>query len=185
MSEFQRRLAAAKSGDETAFTDLFRSVQPLLLRYLRTIGGALAEDCAAETWVGVVTGLDRFEGDEAALRAWVLTIGRRRLVDAQRRIGRGEALTDDAGLLERAVTIEPPDVAALVEEGDGLSRVLALLRQLPLEQREAVFLRHVVGTGVAQSAELVGRTPGSVRVAAHRGLRRLEQMLTEATITDQ
>jgi hypothetical protein len=35
--DFERVLAAARGGDESAFTNLFRSVQPLLLHYLRTM----------------------------------------------------------------------------------------------------------------------------------------------------
>ena len=45
--DFSDLLAAARDGDDAAFTTLFRSVQPVLLRYLRTIGGRLADDVAA------------------------------------------------------------------------------------------------------------------------------------------
>ena len=66
----------------------FRLVRTLA-DIITTLGGALAEDVAADTWVSVVKGLDRFEGDEDGWRAWVLTIGRARLRDAQRRAARG------------------------------------------------------------------------------------------------
>ena len=54
---FRDSLAAAKNGDETAFTVLFRYAQPAVLRYLRVIGRDRAEDLAGETWVQVVRGL--------------------------------------------------------------------------------------------------------------------------------
>jgi len=95
MDEFEQRLAAAQTGDEAAFVHLFRSIQPILVRYLATIGGPLAEDAAAETWVRVVRDLHRFRGDEAGWRSWVFTIGHARLRDAQRRAGR-EKVTADA-----------------------------------------------------------------------------------------
>ena len=72
--DFPDLLAAAREGDDAAFTTLFRSVQPVLLRYLRTMGGRLADDVAAETWVSVVRGLGRFRGDEDGFRAVVFTI---------------------------------------------------------------------------------------------------------------
>jgi RNA polymerase sigma-70 factor (ECF subfamily) len=177
VSEFERHLVAAKAGDEEAFGRLFRSTQPLLLRYLRTLGGPLAEDCASDTWLSVVSGLDRFEGDEAGWRAWVFTIGRRRLVDTQRRLARGDLLVDDVMSLAETGDGAVSDVASTVEEGHATAQALALLRQLPAEQREAVFLRHVAGLDVKQTAEVLGRTPGSVRVATHRGLRRLQERL--------
>jgi RNA polymerase sigma-70 factor, ECF subfamily len=181
VSEFERRLLAAKAGDEVAFGLLFRSVQPLLLRYLRALGGTLAEDCAAETWLNVVGGLERFVGDESGFRAWVFTIGRRRLVDAQRRLVRGEVLSHDPHSLRGDHADAAPDVAVTFEESQETSRAVDLLAQLPVEQREAVFLRHVAGLDVRQAAEVLGRSAGSVRVAAHRGLRRLGAMVTDAT----
>lgn len=181
MSEFERRLVAAKAGDEVAFALLFRSVQPLLLRYLGGLGGPLAEDCAAETWLNVVSGLGRFDGDESGFRAWVFTIGRRRLVDAQRRLARGEVLSEDPygfGGDREQVTA---DVEATFEESLDTTRAVGLLARLPVEQREAVFLRHVVGLDVKQAAGVLGRSAGSVRVATHRGLRRLGAMVSDTT----
>ena len=61
--DFASVLAAAQDGDEAAFAILFRSVQPALLRYLRTLARNLydgtADDVAADTWVQVVRGLNR------------------------------------------------------------------------------------------------------------------------------
>jgi RNA polymerase sigma-70 factor, ECF subfamily len=181
VSEFERRLLAAKAGDEVAFAHIFRSVQPLLLRYLRTLGGSLAEDCAAETWLNVVGGLGRFVGDESGFRAWVFTIGRRRLVDARRRPVRGEILCEDPHGLRGNHGDGASDVAVTFEESQETSRAVELLTMLPVEQREAVFLRHVAGLDVQQTARVLGRSAGSVRVATHRGLRRLEAMVTEGS----
>lgn len=181
MSEFERRLLAAKAGDEVAFGLLFRSVQPLLLRYLRTLGGPLAEDCAAETWLNVVGGLGRFVGDELGFRAWVFTIGRRRVMDAHRRLSRGEVLCDDPYGLRGDHGDAASDVAVAFEESQDTSRAVDLLTRLPVEQREAVFLRHVAGLDVQQTADVLGRSAGSVRVATHRGLRRLGAMVAEGT----
>jgi RNA polymerase sigma-70 factor, ECF subfamily len=181
VSEFERRLLAARAGDEAAFGLIFRSVQPRLLRYLRALGGPLAEDCAAETWLDVVRGLGRFVGDESGFRAWVFTIGRRRLVDARRRSMRGEVLSHDPHSLRGDHADTASDVALTFEESQHTSRAVELLTRLPVEQREAVFLRHVAGLDVQQTAEVLGRSAGSVRVATHRGLRRLAAMVTDAT----
>jgi RNA polymerase sigma-70 factor (ECF subfamily) len=174
-SEFERRLAGAKAGDEACFVELFRSIQPALLRYLATIGGRLAEDVASETWVSVVKGLGRFSGDEAGWRAWVFTIARSRLYDAQRRAGRGPDMVDDSELEARP---GEADVAAHVEEMFSTEAALALIRTLPKDQAEAVLLRHVAGLDVARTAKVLGKRPGAVRVAAHRGLRRLSEVLS-------
>lgn len=172
--DFEDRLAAAKAGDESGFVELFRSTQPALLRYLTTVGGSLAEDVAGETWISVVRGLDRFNGDEAGWRAWVFTIARARLRDAQRRVARSPQTVDAFDTLESRS--DGTDVAYHVEQILSTEAALALIRRLPRDQAEAVLLRHVAGLDVARTAKVLGKRPGAVRVAAHRGLRRLSEL---------
>ena len=176
MSEgFEERLAAAKAGDEAGFVELFRSVQPALLRYLTTIGGDLAEDVASETWVSVVRGLGKFKGDEAGFRAWVFTIARARLTDAMRRASRQPVEVDAAEVLEQRA--DGTDVAAHVEEIFSTEAALGLIGKLPRDQAEAILLRHVAGLDVARTAKVLGKRAGAVRVAAHRGLKKLSVMV--------
>ena len=51
------------------------------------------------------------------------------------------------------------------------------------EAAEQERLRVLTGLPVDEVAGIVGRSPGAVRVAAHRGLRRLEQILTARGVT--
>ncbi len=178
LDDFDDLLAAARRGDESAFTSLFRSVQPLLLRYLRTVardGAVAADDVAAETWISVVRGLDRFRGDEDGFRGWVFTIARARLVDARRSARRLPVPVDAAAeLTERPGAA---DVPAAVDELMTTEAALELVGRLPPDQAEAVVLRHVVGLDVAQTARVLGKKPGAVRIATMRGLKRLRELL--------
>jgi RNA polymerase sigma-70 factor, ECF subfamily len=182
MDEFEQRLAAAQAGDETAFVHLFRSVQPTLLRYLATLGGPLAEGAAAETWVSIVRDLRRFRGDEAGWRSWVFTIGHARLRDAQRR-ARREPVSVDADL-ERSAGPAADDVEASVGKPLSTQAALVLIGSLPRDQAEAVLLRYVVGLDAPATARVLGKRPGAVRVAAHRGLHRLAILLGSEAETD-
>lgn len=175
-SGFEETLAGAKAGDERCFVELFRSIQPALVRYLATIGGPLADDVAGETWVSVVRGLKRFSGDEAGWRAWVFTIARARLIDAQRKAGRAPETLDANEVLESRP--DAVDVAAYVEEIFSTEAALELISRLPTDQAEVVMLRHVAGLDVARTAKVLGKRPGAVRVAAHRGLKRLSDLLS-------
>lgn len=179
-SEFEERLAAAQAGDEAAFVALFRSVQPALLRYLAAVGGNLAEDVAAETWVSVVRGLHSFSGNESGWRSWVFTIARSRLYDAHRRASRMPVvLGADEELASRPDGL---DVASEVEEMFSTEEAIALIRRLPPDQAEAVLLRHVAGLDVARTAEVLGKRPGAVRVAVHRGLKRLAELVERPAV---
>jgi RNA polymerase sigma-70 factor, ECF subfamily len=61
--------------------------------------------------------------------------------------------------------------------------VMALLATLPPDQAEIIVLRVVAGLDNQDVARIVGKTPGAVRVAAHRGLRRLAATVDRAGVT--
>ena len=179
--DFSGLVAAAQDGSEPAFSRLWRDTNPPLLRYLRVIAPGGEEDIAAETWVHVVRGLKGFRGDESAWRAWLFTTARRRAIDwARRRSRRPEAPLDDFA------TARIPNVADSAEvalEHLSTAKALALVAGLPRLQAEVILLRVVAGLDTESVARLVGRSPGAVRVAAHRGLRRLAQITAEAGVT--
>ena len=173
-------MARARAGDEAAFACIFRDVQPALLRYLRVIAPE-AEDVAGETWLQVVAGLAGFRGDERAFRAWLFTIARHRAVDAGRSRNRRPTVP-----LELSEAMELPasaDAADLALEAVSARAVVGLIKLLPREQAEVIMLRVVADLDFGDVARIVGKTPGAVRVAAHRGLRRLAELAERAGVT--
>jgi RNA polymerase sigma-70 factor (ECF subfamily) len=179
--DFAAVLAAAQAGDEAAFTVLWRDGNPALLRYLRLIAPDAADDIAAETWLQVVRGLPGFRGNEADWRAWLFTIARRRAIDETRRRSRRPTYPlDDLGPGQMP---SAPDAADIAMQNLGTQRAIKLLSVLPPLQAEVIMLRVVAGLDTEAVAELLGRSPGAIRVTAHRGLRRLAEILAEAGVT--
>ncbi len=179
-AEFAAVLARAQGRDEEAFTRLFRDVQPALLRYLRVTAPQAAEEVAAQTWPDVVAGLAGFHGGEKAFRAWLFTIARHRAVDASRaRDRRPTVPLAGSGAGERLTALDTADVAL---ERAATRAVLALVSALPTDQAEIIVLWVVAGLDTHQVARIVGKRPGAVRVAAHRGLRRLAAMVDRAGV---
>jgi len=177
---FSITLASAQGGDETAFACLFRDLQPALLRYLQVITPE-AEDVAGDTWLQVVKGLPGFRGGEEAFRAWLFTIARHRAVDA----GRSRSRRPDVPLELCTAADQPvaPDAADLALETISTQSAVALIATLPREQAEIVMLRVVAGLDVSEVAHMVGKTPGAVRVASHRALRRLADLSQRAGVS--
>jgi RNA polymerase sigma-70 factor (ECF subfamily) len=68
-----------------------------------------------------------------------------------------------------------------VEEAFSTSGAIELIAGLPRDQAEAVLLRAVVGLDAKSAAAVLGKRPGAVRVAAHRGLKTLATRLEAAT----
>lgn len=174
--DFAEVLARAQAGDEEAFSRLWLDLNPRLVRYLRLEPGQHAEDLAAETWVTVVKGLKRFRGDEDAWRAWVFTTARRRALDEARRRSRRPRTSGPEALARMAGPVPPG------EEG-GVAEALQLLATLPPLQAEVLALRVLAELPVDTVAAMLGRSPGAVRVAAHRGLRTLAATLNREGVT--
>lgn len=179
--EFPAVLAAAQQGSEAAFAVLWRDCNPALLRYLRAMAPDAADDVAAETWVQVCRGLGAFRGDEQAWRSWLFTVARRRALDESRRLSRHPATP----LADLPYHQEPrtADAAEVALENLATAAVVRAIRTLPPLQADVILLRVVAGLDNESVARLVGRSPGAVRVAAHRGLRRLAETLSPAGVT--
>lgn len=172
----QRALRRAAAGDEAAFASLWRALHPPLLRYLRVRDPEVAEDVAAETWLQVVRDLPGFTGDLDRFRAWLFTIARHRAIDAARARASRPATPGGSGEEVGAVWNE----CAASAESEALDRVstesaLRIVAGLPPAQAEMVMLRVVAGLDVAAVAAVVGKRPGTVRVAVHRALHALAQ----------
>ena len=182
---FEDVLLAAQAGDENAFAQLWRSLNPPVVRYLRTLAPAsasdLVSDLASETWVQVIRNMSKFSGGEPAFRAWVFTIARNKVLDAARHDQRRpRSSTGDAALHRLA---SPDDTAHLAMENLSTDAALALIASLPRDQAEVIMLRVVAGLDATAVGLILGKSPGAVRVTAHRGLRRLQALVGRDSVT--
>ncbi|WP_433384786.1 RNA polymerase sigma factor [Micromonospora sp. KLBMP9576] len=172
-AELNDAVVAAQAGDEDAFRFLYRSLQPGLLRYLIALVGADAEDVASETWLQISRDLASFTGGQ--FRAWTVTIARNRAMDHLRRQRRRPCMP--VPVQELAELAADADTAERAGETIGTEAALALIGTLPPREAEAVLLRAVVGLDAQTAGRVLGRRPGAVRTATHRGLRRLAALL--------
>ncbi len=180
--ELVRRL---REGDESAFAALVASEHPRLVRLARTFvpSQAVAEEVAQETWVGVLKGLDRFEG-RSALRTWIFKI----LVNRARTTGvrehRSTPVADPyageggGGDEERFAAdgswAEPPERwSEALEDRMEAAQLAGLVRRsiegLPANQREVVTMRDLDGLSGRDVCDVLGISDGNQRILLHRG----------------
>ncbi|MFC8827196.1 RNA polymerase sigma factor [Streptomyces sp. NPDC057137] len=175
-AELTAAVLAAQDGNETAFRTVYRAVHPRLLAYIRTlVGEPDAEDVASEAWLQIARDLERFSGDADRFRGWTARIARNRALDYIRMRGRRPAAGSDE--TELAGKAADSDTAVEAMEALSTGTTMALIAQLPQDQAEAVVLRVVVGLDAKSAARTLGKRPGAVRTAAHRGLKRLAELL--------
>ncbi len=180
---FPSVLAAAQTGAEWALAELYRDLQPKVLRYLQAHDPGNAEDLASELWLDVASGLTRFEGDERGFYGWTFTIARRRLLDLRRREARRR--TDPVPIdaldgLNGSRDSESEALAAI-----SIKAALARLATLPQPQAEVVLLRVLAGLDAEQVGAILGKPPGTVRVLQHRALARLARPAEAGLVTQR
>ena len=176
---FEQLLDGVRRGDERAAAELFRRVQPRLVRYVRSQEARVAEDLAADVWLAVSAGLDSFEGGEAGFRAWVFTIARRRIVDHRRKGIRRR--TNPVGPEEFEDRVDTGSGTDPTERNDSQEAVDLITATLPPDQAEVILLRVLADLDAETVAGIMGRTAGWVRVTQHRALKRLATALRRTT----
>ena len=192
-------LARLRAGDERAFEALVERHYPTMLavarHYVKT--RAVAEEVVQEAWLGVLNGIDRFEG-RSSLRTWILRI----LVNTAKTRGAREARTVPFASLapegdEHAVDPERfrsaddpfpghwraypgnwqrlPDEA--LAERETLDVVLATIHQLPPPQRIVITMRDIQGCDPEEVCDALDVSEGNQRVLLHRARSKVRSAL--------
>ncbi|MGW4897236.1 RNA polymerase sigma factor ShbA [Kitasatospora sp. NPDC004240] len=181
-------VAAAVRGEGPAIDALLAYVHPLALRYcrgrlVRLPGGARhhVDDVAQEVCVAVLCALPRYRDEGRPFEAFVYGIAAHKIADLQRAAMRGPG----SSVIPPDDLPELPDDALGPEERALLSSDAAwakeLLSNLPARQRELVLLRVAAGLSAEETGEVLGMSPGAVRVAQHRALSRLRALAEESS----
>jgi len=174
----------AVDGSRRALQKVLRLIHPQVLRYCRArIGGGrqpTAEDVAQEICLAVATSIGSYEDKGRPFMAYVYGIAFNKVTDAHRAMGRDKS-TPTEEIPEDSARDATPEEWAL--EADGSNRMRALLDTLSDKAKNIVILRVFNGLSAEETAEIVGSTPGAVRVAQHRALAQLRKTLQAAQET--
>lgn len=184
MADSERELAdlvpQARAGDHRSLQRIMEIIHPVVLRYARArIGGGrqpTPEDVAQEICLAVATSIGKFVDQGRPFMAFVYGISSNKVADAHRAMSRDKS-TPTEDVPDSEPDTFTPEEFALVK--DGSNRVRELLDLLSEKAREILILRIIVGLSAEETAEMVGSTPGAVRVAQHRALTTLRSALEQ------
>jgi RNA polymerase sigma-70 factor, ECF subfamily len=191
-----RCLERLRAGDEAAFMELVERYHAALVRLARSFvsSRAVAEEVAQETWLGVLNGLDRFEG-RSSLKTWIFRI----LVNRAKTRGERESRSVPFSSLEGGDGGPSVDPDRFVEagawaspprswEGEPEGRLLAgearqvidaAIETLPTAQRQVITLRDIEGLDAAEVVDVLDISDGNQRVLLHRARSKVRQALED------
>jgi RNA polymerase sigma-70 factor (ECF subfamily) len=174
----QRELVArARRGDGAAFAALVAPHLPRMLELARIVSGTSseAEDIVQESLTRVLRSLGRFDADRP-FAPWFAAIVANQARNWRRSAGRQRRVVSRvAGLA--AVGGDDVEEQAIAH-GEG-SALLAIIRELDINDREVLAMRYLLGMSEAEAAVGLGCTIGTVKSRTSRALARLRAQLTK------
>jgi RNA polymerase sigma-70 factor, ECF subfamily len=181
-------LARLRAGDEEAFVKLVARYQQPMLRFARAYvpSRAIAEEAVQDTWMGVVKGIEHFEG-RSTFKTWLYQILLNRARSAGVREHRHttsephhavDPIRFDANG-QWADPVEPwnEDAEDRLDAATWRPILQSGLADLPARQRQVVVLRDVDGLSGDEVCGLLGLSTGNQRILLHRGRTRLREIL--------
>jgi RNA polymerase sigma-70 factor (ECF subfamily) len=188
-----RLVEALRNGNESAFVSLVNMYHSSMLRLALIFvpSEAVAEEVVQEAWLGVLHGLDRFEG-RSSLKTWIFRILTNRARTRAQREGRSVSFSSlpefNAELHERSIEQErfhgtdhqlpgswvsfPQSWEEIPEERilsqETMKRIQEAIDILPIGQREVITLRDIEGCTSAEACGLLGVSEANQRVLLHR-----------------
>lgn len=191
-------LAALKDGDEAVFLAAVAAWGPGMLRLARAHlpSEAIAEEVVQEAWVGILRGLDRFEG-RSALRTWALGI----VANTAKTRGVSEARSvpfSSAAETEEGPVVDPdrfqdhsgrhPGQWALppapfpehrLADAETRDVALSAIAGLPVRQRAVITLRDIEGFSSSEVCNALELSDTNQRVLLHRARSKVRDVLEQ------
>ena len=191
-------LERLRAGDEQAFERLVASLYGTMLTVARTYvkDRAVAEEVVQETWLGVINGLDRFQG-RSSLKTWILSI----LVNQAKTRGTREARTvpfaslapeDDAPAVDperfrgphepytggwRSFPANWKAADQLAQDRETIRVAMRAIAELPLTQQTVIRMRDVEGYSSQEVCATLDLSEANQRVLLHRARSRVRSAL--------
>jgi RNA polymerase sigma-70 factor (ECF subfamily) len=199
-----RLVELLRAGDESAFCELVRRHNNAMVRFAETFvpSRAVAEEVAQEAWLGVIKGIDRFEG-RSALSTWIFRIVAniaRTRGERERRTMNTLSLSEELresgpsvpprrfkGRAGHGVWSEPPapwsdlpDERLLTKS--TFERVSAVASKLSENQRRVFVLRDIEGFSSREVCELLDISEVNQRVLLHRARSQIRGALEQEMV---
>jgi RNA polymerase sigma-70 factor, ECF subfamily len=160
----ESELPGVVRGSWHRFLDTYESLRPDLYRFCRHLTRSPwdAEDLAQDTMTRAFVTLGQMGEPPANPRAWLFRVASNLWIDEVRR-RRPEAPLPD----------EPTDAKAATDPKAAREAAGSLIGQLSPQERAAVVLKDVFDLSLAEVAEALATTPGSIKTSLHRAREKL------------
>lgn len=170
-AELLQAVARAKAGETEGYRYLYARYADNVFSYVRKIvqDEYDAEDVTQQVFAKLFTAIKRYEARSVPFSAWILRVARNAAIDYMR--------SDRLVPCEEVRGADQHSDESCHERRRSLTDALG---SLPLEQREVVMMRHLVGLTPSEIAGRLGKSESAVHGLHHRGRRSLQRELIDS-----
>lgn len=176
--ETARLIIRFQAGESEAFAGIYERYFDRVFNYLRAMvrNQHDAEDLVQDVFFQLVGELPRFEVRQTAFASWLFTVVKNDALDHLKRSRRMEA--EDPAELDRRLDENGGEIDTSLLARLSDQDLLTFTERMPLPQRQVLMLRYMMDMSVAETAEVLGRSPSAVRLLQHRAFAFLRQRLS-------
>jgi RNA polymerase sigma-70 factor, ECF subfamily len=169
-------LVSAVRGEPEAFGELYQRYARIVFRFIYAhLNDRLdAEDLTEEVFLRAWRSIKNYREQGVPFLAYLFRIARNVLIDFYRRAGRAGG---HMSIEERPFPDVGPDPGETAMVNLEHQEVRKTLEQLRDDYRTVLILRFLSGLSPEETGEVMGRTPGAVRILQHRALSALRNLL--------
>lgn len=171
----------AQRGNANAFGELYRLHLDAIYGYVsKRVGGVReVEDLTQTVFLKAWQALERYQASKVPFLVWLYRIAHNAVIDYHR-TKKETASLDDQAMPSAAVAL-PEETIVSQERSETLQKAIAKLRP---SYQQVISLRFLCGLDYAETAEVLGREVGTVRVLQFRALKALHGVLIREQPTE-
>ncbi len=170
----ERLVEEAQAFSQEAWAQIYDDLYPKMYQYclLRTGDRAASEDIAADVFVEALRGVKKYRYRGVPFSAWLYRIARNLTADHLRRNARRPTVVlDDESTDARLQTPDEAEHFAISQD------IKDALQELTDDQQQVIILRFFQGLSHDETAAIMGRRSGAVRVLQNRALGSLRRLM--------
>jgi len=176
--EDSQLIRSAQDGNAEAFGELYGRYAKAIFRFLAShLSDPMdAEDLTEDVFLRVWRSLPGYSDKGVPFLAYLFRVARNALIDHYRQNDKfkGQVSLDNITLRDKG--LGPGESVSATLEREEIHHTLDKLRK---DYRNVLVLRFLVELSPAETAEVMGRSPGAVRVLQHRALAALRKLMEE------
>ena len=171
-------VSRAKSGDQNAFSLLYQEFVHSIYKYIYVRVNnqpEQAEDLTQEVFLKALNNLDRYRFRGKPFSSWLFRIAHNLIIDYYRKTSNNNHHT--VALNDSTVFLSEENPVKSAELSMEMSELKQAIEKLPAQQKEVISLRFGNGLSLAETADAIGKTKGTVKKLQHVALVKLKKLM--------